>query len=477
MVEQVVDAGHDPRRFAVDLLERLRDLILLQAVPDAADRGLVEAPGDQLARMRSQIDRLGPGGLTRFAEIVHNALGEMRGTTSPRLLLEVMCARMLLPTTSADDAALLQRLERIESGVVVAAPAASAAPTPAVSSAPAPVAPTPAPPADEPPPQYGRPSQRKSTEDQVGQQDTPPSAGAPDEAERAAAERAAAEKAAAERAAAERAAAENAAAEQSSAQSSEQSSAADPTAPQPPSRPRPEPTPEPEPIPEVAGFDDEIPLPDEPFDEYDAPPDEPVPAAPRSAPEPEPTPAPQSGLDADTVRKRFQEVRTAVRTRSKSLEPMLSAAVVDDLDGTTVVLAHPIDVLVGRLSAPHAVSIIREALQEVFGTDLDVRAVHRDTSTPGPAAARPQAAAAPKRQTFSRPSRARSDSAEGSAPAPEPDPEPEEPEPPRSDEEISDDERAEMVADAHNATPDARIDPDKLALDLLQTELGARPLE
>ncbi|GAB24961.1 DNA polymerase III gamma/tau subunit [Gordonia polyisoprenivorans NBRC 16320 = JCM 10675] len=497
VVEQVVDAGHDPRRFAVDLLERLRDLILLQAVPDAADRGLVEAPGDQLARMRSQIDRLGPGGLTRFAEIVHNALGEMRGTTSPRLLLEVMCARMLLPTTSADDAALLQRLERIESGVVVAAPAASAAPTPAVSSAPAPVAPTPAPPADEPPPKYVRPSQRKSTEDQVGQQDTPPSAGAPDEAERAAAERAAAEKAAAEKAAAEkaaadreaekaaaakaaaeRAAAERAAAEKAAAeQSSEQSSAADPTAPQPPSRPRPEPTPEPEPIPEVAGFDDEIPLPDEPFDEYDAPPDEPVPAAPRSAPEPEPTPAPQSGLDADTVRKRFQEVRTAVRTRSKSLEPMLSAAVVDDLDGTTVVLAHPIDVLVGRLSAPHAVSIIREALQEVFGTDLDVRAVHRDTSTPGPAAARPQAAAAPKRQTFSRPSRARSDSAEGSAPAPEPDPEPEEPEPPRSDEEISDDERAEMVADAHNATPDARIDPDKLALDLLQTELGARPLE
>ncbi|MFT4127487.1 MAG: DNA polymerase III subunit gamma and tau, partial [Gordonia sp. (in: high G+C Gram-positive bacteria)] len=127
VVEKVADAGHDPRRFAVDLLERLRDLILLQAVPDAADRGLVEAPGDQLARMTAQIERLGPGGLTRFAEIVHTALGEMRGTTSPRLLLEVMCARMLLPQTSADDAALLQRLERLESG-------GAAAPTPAVSA-------------------------------------------------------------------------------------------------------------------------------------------------------------------------------------------------------------------------------------------------------------------------------------------------------------------------------------------------------
>jgi DNA polymerase III gamma/tau subunit len=110
-VEKVVDAGHDPRRFAVDLLERLRDLILLQAVPDAADRGLVEAPGDQLARMQSQIETLGPASLTRFAEIVHDALGEMRGTTSPRLLLEVMCARMLLPAVSNDDAALLQRLD------------------------------------------------------------------------------------------------------------------------------------------------------------------------------------------------------------------------------------------------------------------------------------------------------------------------------------------------------------------------------
>ncbi|RPA58575.1 DNA polymerase III subunit gamma and tau [Gordonia oryzae] len=502
VVEHVVDAGHDPRRFAVDLLERLRDLILLQAVPDAADRGLVEAPGDQLARMRSQIDRLGPGGLTRFAEIVHNALGEMRGTTSPRLLLEVMCARMLLPTASSDDVSLLHRLERIESGVVVAAPVASVDPTPAVSSGPTPVAPVPAPPVDEPPPKYVRPSQRKSIDDPVAQQDTPPSGGVPDEAERAALERAAAEKAAAEKAAAEkaaaekaaadreaekaavakaaaeRAAAERAAAEKAAAeQSAAQSSAPDPTAPQASSRSRPESTPQPEPIPEVAGFDDEIPLPDEPFDEYDVPPDEPVPAAPRSAPEPEPTPEPELGLDTDTVRKRFQEVRTAVRARSKSLEPMLSAAVVDDLDGTAVVLAHPIDVLVGRLSAPHAVSIIREALQEVFGTDLDVRTVHRDTSTPGPATARPQAVAASKRQTFSRPSRVRSDPAQGSSPAPEPDPEPEEPEAPRSDEEISDDERAEMVADVHNATPDARIDPDKLALDLLQTELGARPLE
>ncbi|MFT4042845.1 MAG: DNA polymerase III subunit gamma and tau, partial [Gordonia sp. (in: high G+C Gram-positive bacteria)] len=157
-VEKVVDAGHDPRRFAVDLLERLRDLILLQAVPNAVERGLVEAPGDQLARMTAQIEKLGPGGLARFAEIVHTALGEMRGTTSPRLLLEVMCARMLLPSVSDDEAAVLQRLERLEAGVV-SAPAGVGAGQARPSTPPAP------PVTDAEPPKYVRPSQRKpSTE-------------------------------------------------------------------------------------------------------------------------------------------------------------------------------------------------------------------------------------------------------------------------------------------------------------------------
>ncbi|MGC4936101.1 DNA polymerase III subunit gamma and tau [Gordonia sp. DT30] len=490
VVEKVVDAGHDPRRFAIDLLERLRDLILLQAVPDAADRGLVEAPGDQLARMQAQIERLGPGGLTRFAEIVHNALGEMRGTTSPRLLLEVMCARMLLPTTSADDAALLQRLERIESGVAVARPAIPVA----VASAAGPSAPPPALPADEPPPKYVRPSQRAATPEEAVQQPASTNA-VPAEAERVAPER-------------ETAGERNV--EQTHARPSAPGlrGGGDPTSPQPPARPRPEPAPEPvakpvaapvakpvaapvakpaavpvpqpaaEPVAEVV-VDDDIPLPDEPFDEYDVPPDEAAPVAPRSAPTPEPAPPAQPGIDVDALRKRFQEVRSAVRTRSKSLEPMLSAAVVADLDGTTVVLAHPIEVLVGRLSAPHAVSTIREALQEVFGVDLDVRTVHRDAAAPSPETAAAPPPTAAKRQTFSRPSRARSgEPAGGDSPAPAPEPEPEpEPEPPRSDEEIPDDERAEMVADAHNATPDARLDPEKLALDLLQTELGARPLE
>jgi len=141
-VDRLVEAGHDPRRFASDLLDRLRDLVLLRAVPDAGARGLVAAPDDELNRMIAQAARLGPGTLTRFAEIVHTGLVDMRGATAPRLLLELLCARMLLPgavpTDAAADSAVLQRLERIERRVTASGQSA-AEPAPAVT-APAPVA-------------------------------------------------------------------------------------------------------------------------------------------------------------------------------------------------------------------------------------------------------------------------------------------------------------------------------------------------
>ncbi|MFD4440806.1 DNA polymerase III subunit gamma and tau [Nocardia sp. NPDC058519] len=136
-VDQVMEAGHDPRRFAVDLLERLRDLILLRAVPDAADRGLVSGPGDVLERMRDQAERLGPATLTRYAELLHEGLGEMRGATAPRLLLEVICARMLLPSVSDTESATLQRLERLERGFAGGSVPAPARPGPAAGEPPA----------------------------------------------------------------------------------------------------------------------------------------------------------------------------------------------------------------------------------------------------------------------------------------------------------------------------------------------------
>ncbi|GAB4582465.1 hypothetical protein Ntsu_02970 [Nocardia sp. IFM 10818] len=144
-IDHVVEAGHDPRRFATDLLERLRDLILLRAVPDAADRNLVTGPGDVLDRMRDQATRIGPATLARYAELLHEGLGDMRGATAPRLLLEVIAARMLLPAVSDAETATLQRLEilerRVASGPIPAA-ASSSAPAAAPAAPAAPQAPT-----------------------------------------------------------------------------------------------------------------------------------------------------------------------------------------------------------------------------------------------------------------------------------------------------------------------------------------------
>jgi DNA polymerase-3 subunit gamma/tau len=152
-IDRVAEAGHDPRRYTSDLLERFRDLIIMQKVPDAAANGIIEAPDDQLERMTAQASRMGPATLSRLADIVHNGLTEMRGTTAPRLLLELLVARMLLPGADAAEGALLQRLERMERRLgasdastepAVASPVASR-PEPAVSR-PEPVARTPAPP-------------------------------------------------------------------------------------------------------------------------------------------------------------------------------------------------------------------------------------------------------------------------------------------------------------------------------------------
>ncbi|MER6593383.1 DNA polymerase III subunit gamma and tau, partial [Micromonospora purpureochromogenes] len=135
-VDRVAEAGHDPRRFASDLLERLRDLIVLQQVPDAAAKGLIDGPADHVERMAAQAQRLGPGTLSRCADIVHNGLVDMRGTTAPRLLLELICARMMLPGADDTTGGLLQRLERMERRLTL-----GGAELPSAAAGPAPVAP------------------------------------------------------------------------------------------------------------------------------------------------------------------------------------------------------------------------------------------------------------------------------------------------------------------------------------------------
>jgi len=123
-VDRVVESGQDPKRFAQDLLERLRDLIIVGAVDENNSQVLVQIPTDQLDRMRTQAKLIGIANLIRSADLVANGLTQMRGATPPRLILELVCGQMMLP--QASDAAVSARLEKLERGVINAAPTVEA---------------------------------------------------------------------------------------------------------------------------------------------------------------------------------------------------------------------------------------------------------------------------------------------------------------------------------------------------------------
>jgi DNA polymerase-3 subunit gamma/tau len=132
-IDRVIEAGHDPRRFAQDLLERIRDLLVLASVPDSAHSIFKQMPTDQLERMQAQATRIGSANLTHSAQVVSEGLTQMRGATAPRLTLEFTAARILLPENS--DAGVIARIERLERvGSVASLPTSAqtpaSAPTP-----------------------------------------------------------------------------------------------------------------------------------------------------------------------------------------------------------------------------------------------------------------------------------------------------------------------------------------------------------
>ncbi|MEU7037952.1 DNA polymerase III subunit gamma and tau [Streptomyces sp. NPDC046237] len=145
VVDRVIEGGNDPRRFVADLLERLRDLVILAAVPDAAEKGLIDAPVDVVERMQAQASVFGAAELSRAADLVNTGLTEMRGATSPRLQLELICARVLLPAAFDDERSLQARIDRLERGAAAAPPAVFTAgsPAPAMGYVPGPGAHTP----------------------------------------------------------------------------------------------------------------------------------------------------------------------------------------------------------------------------------------------------------------------------------------------------------------------------------------------
>ncbi len=129
-IDRVIEVGQDPRRFAEDLLRRLRDLVVVAAVPTAVSSGLIDVAADQAERLQTQAAGMGPGELTRAAEVIAAGLTDMRGTTAPRLHLELMCARVLLPGADVDGRGIHARLDRLERRVAASGAAPSAIPEP-----------------------------------------------------------------------------------------------------------------------------------------------------------------------------------------------------------------------------------------------------------------------------------------------------------------------------------------------------------
>jgi DNA polymerase-3 subunit gamma/tau len=114
-IDRVIESGHDPKRFTADLLERLRDLMIVNALGEVSANSILrDMPDDQLERMRTQADRIGTASLSRAADIAAQGLTEMRGATAPRLILELICGRILLPISDATETGLLARIERLE---------------------------------------------------------------------------------------------------------------------------------------------------------------------------------------------------------------------------------------------------------------------------------------------------------------------------------------------------------------------------
>jgi len=135
-IDLLVESGHDPRRFAFDLLERLRDLVIVDALADQAATVLRGYPQDQLTRMASQASRIGSASLNRAAALLAEGLTAMRGATPARLILELVAGKITIAQGDSSDTGLISRLERLErqSGFDVAS-APAAAPTQKVNKA------------------------------------------------------------------------------------------------------------------------------------------------------------------------------------------------------------------------------------------------------------------------------------------------------------------------------------------------------
>jgi DNA polymerase-3 subunit gamma/tau len=415
VVDRVVDAGLDPRRFATDLLERFRDLIVMHEVPDAVEAGLIDAPDTQVFLMRGQAEKLGLAQLSRAADLVSVGLSELKGTTAPRLQLELLCARLLLPAVDDSEVGLQARLERLEHKVAYlgdapgGAPAAPSGRTPAAR--PSAQASATAPPA-APTPSAERPETREAADPATVVPSTEPEPSAP-----------AAPRTPTRRGAAPAAPAGGGppAPPRLSSVAPTTASAEPPSAPQPVAAPtRPEP--------------------------QQAPATTPAAAAPDAAP------ASNAALDLGQAAVMWPAVLEALKSSSRVAHTLAEGAVPVSRTEKTLVVAHPDKVRMGILRGNKGhVELLRLAVLDVLRLDVEVDLV----LDPGAAAA---AAPAPAPATT-----APAQPAEPSGPSPRE----------RAQAAVAEEE-ATQVAPAEDVAsdddPDA--DGDLSGLALVQRELG-----
>ncbi|WP_276879627.1 DNA polymerase III subunit gamma and tau [Lawsonella clevelandensis] len=490
-IERVISAGHDPRRFTSDLLDRFRDLIMLQSVQDAADSGLVDAPADQMERMLAQAKDLGPATATRFADVLSTGLNDMRGATSPRLLLEIMAARMLLPAVDDSYEALLQRVEQLERGVGSRISLNSVAPHSATGAS--------------------RQSDGTAAAMATGDPGDMPGDGGAEPVGFAAAEeeppaprvsRAEAAHSAAEGAARARALMAKRQAKKKAAFQQESKAAAPQQAPVTPESAD-------EPIEDIPEADTPAPVAASPA---------PAAAAPAPAPStPEEQAAPVAAATADVTAEDFSSqwvaIRNAVRPASRTLDVMLATARVIDYqpDSAQLSISHTSGPLVSRINEPRHLAILTEAIVQTMGVQVHVRCLTgqdaargaANSSTPQegggtagkarkftvPKIPRRPDKAAPAADTpaagISSPHRTSPTKPAPSSPAPRDlrpnDPSPSGPSPtgPLGDAPSDEDVLAEMLADAADPTQqnlDHRSATD-IAIERLQETLGATLLE
>ena len=346
VVERMVESGHDPRRFVEDLLQRLRDLLIIAVAGDGARDVLADTPQDQFERMQRQAQNWGPHGLSRAADLTDEALRAMTGATSPRLQLELLVGRILVPAPAPAQAPVQGTVGMTGGGAPREASSASSE----ASS--------------------GRFGAREAREALARKKQERAEASAP----------------AAQVASSAAPAPQGVPAWGSGPDWSAQKPAAQKPAAQ-------KPAPESSPAPAQASAPVQAAPPEAPRREAlstrdSAPAREPAPAAP-----PQRSEAPASGRDADMLRGRWNEVVERLSSISRVTWSMVGGnAQLGAVDGSHVVLLFPVEAMVNAFSRGPRAADVEKAINEVTGLSVRVSAQVGQASG-GPATTGPSAQA------------------------------------------------------------------------------------